>query len=193
MTGGRHHPSACFIIHPMNPPERLETDRLVLRPPTLADGESVFITYAQDPEVTRYLTWQPHPSITQTLEFLAGCMEAWRGDCRFPYIITLKGADSAIGMIEVRLDGFKAEVGYGMGRAHWGKGYMTEAVRALIAWALGQTEIYRVWAICDVDNIASRRVMEKAGMQQEGILRREIIHPNISTEPRDCYLYAIVK
>ena len=177
----------------MKPPERFETDRLVLRPPTLADAESIYQTYAGDPEVTRYLTWRPHTSIAQTLEFLTGCLEGWQGGRRFPYAITIKGSDSVIGMIEMRLEGFKADVGYGMGRAYWGNGYMTEVLCALIEWAMAQPSIYRVWAICDVDNIASARVMEKAGMQREGILRREIVHPSISSEPRNCYLYAIVK
>jgi [ribosomal protein S5]-alanine N-acetyltransferase len=177
----------------MKPPERLETDRLLLRPATQADAESIFQTFAQDPEVTRYTTWRPHTSIAQTLEFLAGCEQAWHADRRFPYGITLKGSDSAIGLLEIRLEDFKAELGYGIGKAYWGKGYSTEAARTLIDWALAQPSIYRVWAVCDVDNIGSRRVMEKTGMQREGILRKEIIHPNISTEPRDCYLYSIVK
>jgi RimJ/RimL family protein N-acetyltransferase len=177
----------------MIPPERFETDRLILRLPELADAEAIFGTYAQDAEVTRYLTWRPHTSIEQTREFLSGCVTAWQGERRFPFVITLKGIESAIGMIELRLDGFKADVGYGMGRAFWGKGYMTEAVHTLVAWALAQPSIYRVWAVCDVDNHASARVLEKAGMQREGRLRREILHPGISDELRDCYLYAIVK
>ncbi len=177
----------------MKPPEKFETDRLVLRPARLSDAESIFQTFAQDPEVTRYTSWRPHTSIAQTLEFLAGCEQAWQGDRRFPYIITLKGSNSAIGLFEIRLEGFTAEVGYGIGRAYWGKGYTTEAARASIDWGLAQPSIYRVWAVCDVDNIGSRRVMEKAGMLREGILRRGIIHPNISAEPRDCYLYAVVK
>ena len=104
-----------------------------------------------------------------------------------------KGSDSAIGLFEIRLEDFKAELGYGLGKAFWGKGYTTEAARTVVDWALAQPSIYRVWAVCDVDNIGSRRVMEKIGMQREGILRREIIHPNISAEPRDCYLYSIIK
>jgi [ribosomal protein S5]-alanine N-acetyltransferase len=177
----------------MNPPARFETESLILRPPTLADAQSIFQAYAQDLEVTRYLTWRPHLSILQTMEFLSGCMEAWKGDLRFPYVITIKEADSAIGMIEIRLNGFKADVGYGIGKTFWGKGFMTEALSAISVWALNQPEIYRVWAVCDVDNLASARVMEKAGMQREGLLRREIIHPSISSEPRDCYIYSIVK
>jgi [ribosomal protein S5]-alanine N-acetyltransferase len=177
----------------MKPPERFETDRLVLRPATLADAEDIFQVFAQDPEVTRYTTWRPHISVTQTLEFLAGCEQAWEGGHRFPYGIILKGSDSAIGLFEIRLEDFKAELGYGLGKAFWGKGYTTEAARTVVDWALAQPSIYRVWAVCDVDNIGSRRVMEKIGMQREGILRREIIHPNISAEPRDCYLYSIIK
>jgi ribosomal-protein-alanine N-acetyltransferase len=96
-------------------------------------------------------------------------------------------------MIEIRPEGFKADVGYAVGRAYGGKGYGTEVLRALLVWAMDDPSIYRVWAVCDVDNIASARVMEKSGMQREGILHRYIIHPGVSKEPRDCFLYAIVK
>ena len=88
---------------------------------------------------------------------------------------------------------FAADLGYGLARQHWGHGYATEAVQAVVRWALSQEQFYRVWATCDVENLASARVLEKAGMQREGILRRFIIHPNISSEPRDCYCYAVVK
>jgi RimJ/RimL family protein N-acetyltransferase len=67
---------------------------------------------------------------------------------------------------------------------------MTESITALIAWALKQKEVFRIWAVCDVDNKASARVMEKAGMQREGILN-VVGPPNISPEPRDSYCYAI--
>ena len=80
-----------------------------------------------------------------------------------------------------------------LARAYWGRGYMTEALKELIDWALKQKDIYRIWAVCDVDNLASARVMEKAGMQLEGTLRRWSVHPNISPEPRDSHCYAIVK
>ena len=53
--------------------------------------------------------------------------------------------------------------------------------------------IFRIWAVCDLDNFASARVLEKAGMQREGVLRRYILHPNISSEPRDVYCYATVR
>ncbi len=70
---------------------------------------------------------------------------------------------------------------------------MTEAIRTITEWALSQPSIFRVWAVCDVENAASVKVLEKAGFQQEGIFRRWLIHPDISDEPRDCYCYAAVK
>ena len=98
-----------------------------------------------------------------------------------------------MGIIEIRVDGFRADVGYGVARPHWGRGIATEALRPIVAWALAQPSIHRVWALCDVENVASARVLEKVGMQREGLLRRNIVHPNISDEPRDSYCYAVVK
>ncbi len=63
---------------------------------------------------------------------------------------------------------------------------MTEAANAVVDWALSQPEVFRVWAVCDVENVASARFLEKIGMRREGTLSRWIIHPNISEQPRDC-------
>jgi RimJ/RimL family protein N-acetyltransferase len=70
---------------------------------------------------------------------------------------------------------------------------MTEALKGIIDWALGRSEVFRVWAVCDVDNLASARVMEKAGMKREGRLCRWSVHPNLSAQPRDSYCYSIAK
>lgn len=177
----------------MRPPERIDTKRLILRIPALKDSSFLYKTYTQDPEVTRYVMWRPHTSVDQTLEFLKGCVAAWEGEKRFPFVITLKGIDDPIGMVDFHITGFTVGIGYVIGRAYWGKGYAPEAVREIVDWALNQPSIYRVCADCDVDNIASARVMEKVGMQCEGVLRRYRIHPNISDEPRDSLVYAIVK
>ena len=98
-----------------------------------------------------------------------------------------------MGMISARVDSHKLNLGYGLARRYWGNGYMPEVIQGLIHWALKQPDIYRVWAVCDIENVASARVMEKAGMQREGILRRWSMHPNRSDEPRDCYCYAKTK
>jgi RimJ/RimL family protein N-acetyltransferase len=104
-----------------------------------------------------------------------------------------KQDDEPIGMVEVRIERHKASLGYVLARAHWGSGYMTEAVAAVVEWLINQAEIYRVWAVCDIENRRSARVMEKVGMLNEGVLRRWIAHPNVSDEPRDCLCYARVR
>lgn len=180
-------------MHGFFAPDRITTERLVLRAPTLNDAAAIFERYGQDPAVTRYLTWRPHESTERTRAFLRRCNAVRQSGDAFPWVLTLKDEDSAVGMVELRPMQHRAEVGYVLARPCWNRGYMTEALRAIVVWALAQPELYRVWAVCDVENLASAGVLEKAGFQREGILRRWLVHPNRSTEPRDCLCYAIVK
>lgn len=176
-----------------NPPKILKTDRLRLRKVKLSDAEAIFRQYARDPEVTKYVSWRAHRDLEETREYVRMCLLAWDTGKAFHWVIERREDKEVIGMIIARAAGEKWELGYVLARPFWGQGYMTEAVKGIIAWALRQKEIYRVWAVSDVDNVASARVMEKAGMQREGILRRWSVHPNISPEPRDSYCYAITK
>jgi len=177
----------------MKPPETFITDRLRLRPPALSDAESIHNAYATDPEATRYLIWRPHKNIEETNAFLRRCVEGWSTGSEFPWAITLKEGGELIGMVGLRVHEFKADLGYVLARKFWGNGFATEAVTPILRWALAQPQIYRVWAMCDVDNFASARVLEKVGMTREGIMRRSQMHPAVSDEPRDSYCYAIVK
>jgi RimJ/RimL family protein N-acetyltransferase len=176
----------------MKPPEQIETKRLILRKPRMDDVPAVFLGWVQDPEVTRFLTWRPHENIGQTESMLAKAITEWDGDARFHFMITLKNGD-LIGRIQLHIEGHRVELGYVINKSFQGRGYMTETVRAIIDWAFQQPNIYRVYATTSVDNIASQRVMENVGMLREGLLRKYIVHPNISDEPRDSYIYAIVK
>lgn len=169
----------------------IRTERLILRPPQLEDAEAIFQRYAQDAEVTRYLIWSPHQSIAETEMFLRDCIAALDDGSRFLWVIIRNTDCSLLGMIEMRLDGQQANVGYVLARPEWGKGYMTEALRAVIDFAFSLPDVRRVWAVCDTENVASACVMQKAGMVKEGILSRYILHPNVGDEPRDVYCYAI--
>jgi len=177
----------------MKPPEHIETERLMLRLPSVADAQAIFNSYARNAEVVRYVTWQPHKNIQETERFLTGCIADWEQNTRFPYTIIIKESGAVAGMIEIRINGFKADVGYVLSPQYWGRGMATEALSSLVEWASIQSSIYRIWAVCDVDNLASSHVLEKVGMQREGLLRRYTMHPNFSDEPRDCYCYAITK
>lgn len=174
-------------------PDVIATERLSLRQPLAADAETIFHSYATDPMVCRYMIWLPHTSIETTKEFLGQCIASWRAGDRLPYVVMEKSTGELLGMLEARLLGHKIDIGYVLARSHWGKGFMPEAVIELTARVLALPEIFRVQATCDVDNTASTRVLEKCGFVREGKLARYLVHPNLSPQPRDCFMYARVK
>jgi len=177
----------------MTPPQKIQTNRLRLRAPVPADAKAMFEEYAADPDVTRYMTWVPHESSDTVAVFLEELDARAKLGEEFGWVLTKGDANRAIGMIGARVRDFKVEIGYVLGRSHWGKGYMTEAVSALAVCLLFKQEVFRIWAVCDIENTASARVLEKANFAKEGILRRWMSHPNISSEPRDCFIYGRVR
>ena len=177
----------------VQPPTIIDTARLHLRRPVADDSATIFAQWAQDREVTRYLTWKPHTSLAQTQEFVRRCAAVWTDGAAFPWIVRLNEDDQIVGMIELRVKGHRADIGYVIARRWWGQGIAAEAAGAVVGWAMAQSSIFRVWAVCDCDNRASARVLEKAGMQREGVLRRWMVHPNVSDEPRDCFVYARIR
>lgn len=177
---------------PRHLPNQIDTERLRLRQPDLADAAAIFQAYTQDPEVCRFMVWRPHASESATREFIAVCMQEWTAGNRLPYVIVERGANVPIGMIEARLLGTTVEIGYVLAKAHWGKGLMPEIITALTATVLESPGSYRVQAVCDVDNIASQRALEKSGFVREGRLERYSVHPNLSPEPRASFMYARV-
>ena len=120
----------------MNPPERIETERLTLRKPRRDDAPAIFSAYAQDPEVTRYMTWRPHKSVGETYRIVELMLKLWDEGKAYSYVITLKHSDSAIGMIAMHPEGFKVSIGYVLARPYWSKGYTTEAALAVTNWRL---------------------------------------------------------
>jgi [ribosomal protein S5]-alanine N-acetyltransferase len=177
----------------MKPPELIHTACLILRKPTSGDAEAIFSHYAQDPEVTRFLLWRPHASLHDTHMFLSACLKNWEGESDFTWAIERPGESGVIGMIGAQIDQHGANLGYVLMRPEWNKGYITEAVKALSDVLLTLDSVYRVWAVCDVENTASARVLEKSGMTCEGILRRWLILPNAGSVPRDCYCFSRTK
>lgn len=176
------------------PPRTITTERLRMRPPNVEDAQRVFEEYAQDPEVTRYVGWRPHTRPEETQIYVRQAIVAWRdGKGHRSWIMELRQSGALVGMIGSTREAFMASVGYVIGRRFWNRGLATEALRAVCDAALADPGIYRVWAWADVENAASARVMEKAGMQFEGVLRRFSLHPTRSAEPRDCRCYAITR
>jgi RimJ/RimL family protein N-acetyltransferase len=175
-------------------PDRFDTERLILRPIAASDAPAIYEGYAADPEVSRYLTWRPHRSIADTEGYVAWCLRTATAGQSLAYAMTDRHDGRLIGAFELRRTG-TGRLGYGyvLARPWWGRGLMAEALTAVAAWALAQPDIWRIGDVCDAENLGSARVMEKAGMTREGLLRRWVIHPNTGPEPRDCYSFALTR
>lgn len=174
----------------MEPPQPITTERLLLRRTKLTDAAAVF-DYAADPEVTRYLTFTPNTRQSEASDFLRRCDAAWSTGDAFALAITHLDDEYVLGVIEARPSAHGVELAYVLRPSAWGNGYMTEAVRAVIDWALGDNSVFRVWAYVDTRNVASQRVLDRVGMIREGILHRWVVHPNLSNEPSDVFMYAL--
>lgn len=174
----------------MRPPYRdLETHRLVLRRPGEDDATRIFRAFGSDPEVTRFLTWRPHRSIADAKAAIAQRIQRLSDGTEYSWILQRAGHREAIGIVSVWFSGAEAELGFVLARPHWGQGLMTEAVLAVTRWALSSPSVTRVWATCDVENLASTRVLEKTGFVKRDGLEREIVRPNLSPTPRPSLLF----
>ena len=171
----------------------LETERLILRRFTVDDAEAMFRNWASDPKVTEFLTWQTHESVDFTRELLAGWARDYENENYYHWCIVLKetgepvGASMVVGINEKLLS---AELGYCLGSAFWGRGIMPEAIRAILKFLFNEVGFYRISAKHDIGNPKSGRVMEKCGMQYEGILRGVYYYKEQFV---DCKQYAILK
>ena len=171
-------------------PREITSPRLLLRKPVESDAAAIFTGYTQDIRVCRFMVWPPHTREDQTQGFIASCIASWCNGLKFPYILVDQATNTVIGMIEARSLGSTIDIGYVLGHAHWGQGFMPEAIQAVTAAVLNGVQIFRVQATCDVENTASQRALEKSGFAREGCLQRHTLHPNISPEPRACFMYA---
>ena len=144
----------------------LETKRLILRPFKAEEAEAMFYGWANDPEVTKYLSWNTHKNIEETKDIIEQWIKEYEEPERFNFAIVLKDTDKLIGRIDV--------VGYfggvsgtpviesNLARKYWNKGYMTEACSCLLEFLFskGYDEV-RIDALAE--NIASIRVIQKCG------------------------------
>jgi aminoglycoside 6'-N-acetyltransferase len=155
----------------MNP--EITTPRLLIRRFRDSDLES-FIAYRNDPEVARYQGWSVPYLHKSALEFLAEMKDKQPAPGEWLQLaLELRTTGEIIGDITFHLmsaDPRQAYLGYSLSRLHWGKGYASEAVRALLGYLFGELNLHRVVAECDVENTASQKLLERLGFRREAHL-----------------------
>lgn len=165
----------------------LPTERLVLRPYVPGDAARV-AELAGDRDVAATTLRIPHPyDASMAAEWIAGLPAEYAAERAITWAITLGGAD-LIGSIalSLHLDHHRAELGYWVGKPYWGKGYVTEAARAVMEYGFGALRLHRISAHHMSANPASGAVMKKLGMRHEGILRHHTLK-NGEYHDVECY------
>ena len=179
-------PPATATLATEGPPD-LRTERLVLRPFNMGDVEDV-LAYASDPEWNRYLGL-PEPYTHRSAEEFVSSMVLADWETNPMWAIVHEGR--VCGGINLTTRGRdQTELGYSITRPLWGQGFMTEAARAVIDYGFQSMGLARIYSFADIRNKCSWRVMEKLGMEREGVMRS---NRQARGEYVDDVLYAILR
>lgn len=154
----------------------VDTARLRLRPFSAVDAGDV-VTLADDWEVARFLLHVPHPYPPELASsWIAGHLETWLAGGGPTWAIARADDRAPIGTVSLRWTArhARAELGFWLGRAHWGHGFAVEAARAAIGWGFAQLDLVRVYAQHLAGNDRSARVLRAAGLRFEGVRRAHL-------------------
>ena len=141
----------------------LMTDRLILRPFEITDAYDMYNKWTSDPMVTKYVKWDVHESVSETIELLEQWILQYEIPERLNFAITLKETNELIGGIDVvgYIEGMPV-IGYNLATEYWNNGYMTEACKCVLEYlfSIGH-KVVRIDAVNE--NIGSNKVIKKCG------------------------------
>ncbi|WP_375058243.1 GNAT family N-acetyltransferase [Zobellella sp. DQSA1] len=152
----------------------VETKRLILRPLAISDSESLLAIFS-DPEVMQYWNTAPWATIQDAFDFVNGSNDSMRNRESITLGVYLKSSDELAGkcmLFNYDRESKRAEIGFGLSRLCWGKGYINEAGEALIQYGFNVLGLRRIEAEIDPDNLSSAKALEKLGFSREGLLRQ---------------------
>lgn len=158
--------------------KKLETERLSIRPLCMEYLETTY-RYQGDEELTKYMLFLPDASIEATKEFIKGIEAEQQSDNQRRFEFAIFKDDKHIGGISVYLEKDNeetvGELGWIINKEFWGKGYVTEAAKAVMDFSFHELKLRKLIAHCDMRNEPSARVMQKLGMtlEREGTRRYE--------------------
>ena len=170
----------------------ITTERVVLRWISEDDIDGLFEVFS-DPQVMRYWSSVPLPNREAAAELQREIAAGNENNTMFKWGLALRESNSVIGtttLFNLSLDNGRAEIGYAMARGYWGKGYMNEALRALVSHAFDVMNLRRLEADVDPRNAASIRTLERLGFQREGFLRERW---HVNGELQDAIFYGLLR
>lgn len=171
------------------PPEQIDGTRVRLQRAAPEDAKHLFLA-AADAEVMQYMEWKAQTSDSETRTHLEQVAQRWAEGTEFQWIAQERATGNLAGTISCRPKGHSADVGYFFAKHYWGRRFAVEAGALVVDWLRAQPEIFRIWATADAENVRSHGVLERLGLQKEGVLRMATYRPNIGGGPRDTAIYA---
>lgn len=170
----------------------LNTNRLILRPFVPSDAPAIAaLCHERDIAATTLLI--PHPyTLADAERWLATHPDGWASGSTINFAVTLRPGGPLVGAVGLTInrDHSRAELGYWTGKPFWGRGYATEAARAVVKWGFDSLGLERIFAYHFARNAASGRVLKKIGMTPEGLARRQVKKWG---EYHDSPLYSILR
>ena len=169
----------------------ITTERVVLRWISEDDVDGLYEIFS-DPQVMRYWSSPPIKNREAAAEMQRDIAAGNENNTMLKWGVALRESNSLIGtttLFNLNLDNERAEIGYAMNRAHWGKGYMNEALKALVSHAFEDMNLRRLEADVDPRNAASIRTLERLGFQREGFLRERW---HVDGEIQDALFYGLL-
>ena len=154
----------------------LETERLILRRMLPSDLADVY-DYAKRAEVSEFLLWYPHDTTAFTRKYLKIVDSKYKRGEFYDWAVVCKADGRMIGtagFTSIDVYNNNAEIGYVLNSDYWGRGLAAEAARAVITFGFEALRLVRIEAKYMTDNLGSKRVTEKCGMREEGILRQSV-------------------
>ena len=170
----------------------ITTPRLVLRWISEDDIDGLYEIFS-DPQVMRYWSTVPLTNREAAAELQREIAQGNESETMLKWGIALRDTGTVIGtttLFNLSLDNGRAEIGYAMARAYWGKGYMNEALKALVSHAFDVMGLRRLEADVDPRNAASIRSLERLGFQREGFLRERW---HVNNEIQDALFYGLLR
>lgn len=159
--------------------QTLETERLILRKFKITDAQNMFDNWAANPNVTKYLIWQPYTNVDDVRAYIQMCIDGYDNQNMYYWVIEYKENSQAVGsisVVEVKENINAVTVGYCLSEEYWHKGIMTEAFKRVIDFLFKEVEVDRIESTHDINNPNSGKVMEKCGLKYEGTLRKAAVN-----------------
>ena len=155
----------------------LITDRLTLRKLLVTDCRDMY-EYASRNDVTRYLTWHPHPDSAYTREYLEYLGGRYSAGMYYDWAVVYEPDCKMVGtcgFTSFNTVSDSAEVGYVINPDYWGKGIASEALERVLQFGFEELKLHRIEAKFMLENERSRSVMERVGMTFEGYHREAML------------------